>query len=136
MLNSNCAQAVCGLIVRSGAFRLPDMIYLVGTKVLSNQRLYREKMPIREVLEVPFAVESGFRHGCERLDCAQEVIVVIHQLEFDRSCEGGVARQHCRSLGLVDACFDKCLETEALQSLRGGAPVLTKEETKGSSSFL
>ena len=122
--------------MRSGAFRLPDMIYLVGTKVLSNQRLHREKMPIREVLEAPFAVESGFRHGCERLDCAQEVIVVVHQLEFDRSCEGGVAHQRCRSLGLVRACFDKCLEAEALQSLRGGTPVLPREEIKRSDPFI
>jgi len=80
-------------------------------------------MPIREVFEAPFAVEQGFRHGYERLDRGQEVVVVIHQLEFDRPREGGVARQRCRSLGLVAVRFDQCLEAEALQSLCDGASI-------------
>ena len=72
-----------------GSLSHADMIDLVSTKVLADQRLDRAEIPIREVLEAPFAVEQGFRHGCERLGCAQEVIVVVHQLEFDRSREGG-----------------------------------------------
>ena len=83
-------------------------------------------MPIRQVLESPFAVEQGFLHGCERLDRGHEVIVVVHQLELDCSREGGISRQCGRSLSLVTVCFDQRLEAQSLEPLRDRAPVPPK----------
>jgi len=83
-------------------------------------------MPIRQVFESAFAIEEGLIHGCEWLDRGQEVIIVVHQLEFDRPREGGVARQLYRSLGLVAACFDQNLEAQPLEPLRHRAPVPPK----------
>ena len=83
-------------------------------------------MPIRQVLESPFAVEQGFLHGCERLDRGHKVIVVVHQLEFDRSRERRISRQRGRSLSLVAVCFDQRLKAQSLEPLRDCAPVPPK----------
>ena len=126
MPNSNCVQAGRCLIERLGTFRLSGLNCWVAANVLSDQCLHRAEMPIREVLESPFAVEQSFLHGCERLDRGHEVVVVVHQLEFDCSGEGGIARQRGRGLGLVTMCFDERMEAQSLKPLRDCAPVPPK----------
>ena len=80
-------------------------------------------MPIREVLESPFAIEESFIGCREGLDHGQEVAVVVHELQFNGSQMAGITGDGQCGFSLVAIGFHQRLEAEALQSLRHGAAV-------------
>ena len=80
-------------------------------------------MPIRQVLESPFAIEERFVGCGEGLDYRDEVAVVVHELQFDGPQMAGIAGDGQCGFSLVAISFDQRLEAEALQSMRHGAAV-------------
>ncbi len=80
-------------------------------------------MPIREVLESPFAIEESFVGGGEGLDHGHEMAVVVHELQFDGSQMAGIAGDGHRGVSLITISLNQRLEAEALQSLCDGASI-------------
>jgi len=99
--------------------------------MLPDQCFDRSEVSIRQVLEAPSAVEEGFVGGGEGIDHGHEVIVVVHELEFDSSQMARIAGDGEGGLGLVAVGFNKGLEAEALQSLSDGAAVPTERLGRG-----
>jgi len=80
-------------------------------------------VPVGEVFEAPFAIEEGFVRCGEGFDHGNQMIVVVHKLQFNSSQIARIACDGECGVDLIAVCLDQRLEAEALQSLRHGTTV-------------
>ena len=80
-------------------------------------------MPVRQVLESPFAIEKRFVGCGEGFEHGHEMAMIVHELQFNGSQMAGIAGDGQCGFRLIAIGLDQRLEAEALQSLRDGAAV-------------
>ena len=83
-------------------------------KVLPYQCLDRSEVPIGQVFESPLTIEEGFARCGEWIDHGDQMIVVVHELQFNGSQMARIACDGECSVGLIAGCLDQRLEAEPL----------------------
>src|SRR5206468_5522661 len=90
---------------------------------LADQELERAEVALGEVLEPAPAGGDGGLGSLEAGDRAEQVLVVLAQLQLDGPGEYGIAGELARGAGAVAVGVDQGAEAQALEPLGHGAPV-------------
>src|SRR2546427_795815 len=94
---------------------------------LADQELERAEVALGEVLEPAPAGGDGGLGRVEAGDRAEQVLVVLAQLQLDGPGEHGIAGELTRGAGAVAVGVDQGAEAQALEPLGHGAPGLADD---------